>query len=285
MGRGPNSVAIGAFVADIDSDADFRVTAKLTGWEDAAPVRSAIENRAQQDGGWDAPGQFGPRIITVDGVVDLPTHAEAMAVCDALTALRLNEVHEFIVDNEAVGARSAMVRVTQGAVLEWVNGECFTYTLQVTAPDPLKYGPATFAQVPLTASGSGTGRTWPRVWPTDWGVPAGVTPGAVSLANAGTAGYWPRVRIDGPVTNPVLTLNETGDTVRFNGSVAVGQWLDVECDRRRVTLNGVASRRFAVSASGNWLAVPPGGGSLSAAADSSGASTLVSVWGYEGAWQ
>jgi hypothetical protein len=281
----PNTVAIGDFVADLDGT-DFRVTATLTGWNDAPAIRSAIEEKAQQDGAWDSTGLYGPRVIGVDGVVDQLTHADAMAVADALTALSPRSTHEFIVDNEAVGPRSALVRVTQGAVLEWLNNECFTYSLQLKAPDPLKYGPQTFAQTSLAASAGGTGRVWPRVWPTDYGVPPGVTPGAITLANAGTASYHPRLRIDGPVPNPVVTMTETGDWIRYNATLAAGNWLDIDCRNRAVLLNGNldASHKNLMSSYGAWLAVPVGGGSLSWTADAADPDATLHAWGYEGAW-
>lgn len=280
MSNWPNTVTIGGFVADNPD----RVTVNLTGWDDAPAIRSGIQDRAQQDGGWDASGFYGPRIITVEGMVDQPSHAAAKAVADELLSLSPRTVHEFAVDNEAVGVRTAWVRVTQGAVLEWLNGEAFTYGLQVTAPDPLKYGPQVFGQATLATSGGGGGLTWPLTWPLDWGVVAGTTPGAVSVGNAGTASYFPRLRIDGPVPNPTVTLAETGDFIRYNGTVAAGQWLDIDLDRRRVLLNGQVSMRHLVTFGGAWLSVPPGGGTVSWTADAADPAATLSVWSYEGAW-
>ena len=121
-------------------------------------------------------------------------------------------------------------------------------------------------------------------FPLDFGVPAGVTPGALSLTNDGTASYYPRLRIDGPVPNPVVSLAETGDQIAYSGTVAAGQWLDIDCSRRRVLLNGQVSVRHLVSAVGNWCAVPIGGGSLSWTADAADPAATLSAWAYEGAW-
>lgn len=121
-------------------------------------------------------------------------------------------------------------------------------------------------------------------YPLDYGVPAGQTPGSISVGNTGTATYWPRLRIDGPVTNPVVTCNETGDQIRYTGSVLAGQWLDVDTTNRRVLLNGQVSVRRNVTSSGNWLAVPQGGASISWAADTVDPAAQLSVWSYEGAW-
>jgi hypothetical protein len=101
------------------------------------------------------------------------------------------------------------------------------------------------------------------------------------VANAGTAPYWPRLRVDGPVTNPVVTLVESGAWVRFTGSLLAGQWLDLDMVNRRVLLQGQVSVRQNVSSSGDWLSVPPGGGSVTWSADTADPAALLSVWGYE----
>ena len=120
------------------------------------------------------------------------------------------------------------------------------------------------------------------MWPTDWGIPEGVTPGAVSVPNAGTAAYWPRLRIDGPVLNPVVTLMETGAWVRINGAILAGQWVDMDMANRRVLLQGqVSIRHWPVTFSGNWLAVPVGSGSITWTADTADPAALLHVFGHE----
>lgn len=283
MSTWPNRVALGGFLADNDAT-DFRLTSKLTGWDDAPPASSGISSRSQADGGWDASGYYEPRVVTLEGMVEQPTPEAAAQVKDTLTALSPRSIHELVVDNAAVGPRSAMTRVTIPAVIEWLDDLAFTYTMTVTAPDPLKYGSATFGSTQLSSATIGTGRVWSRVWPRDWGVPPGVLPGAVALPNAGTTSYFPRLRIDGYVSNPVLTLAETGDFLRVNGSIDTGQWLDIDLANRRVLLNGKVSQRHRVTYGGNWLAVPVGGGTVTWSADAYNSSHRLSCWGYEGAW-
>lgn len=275
--------SIGGFIADSEGS-DFRCTIGQAGWEDGAPVRAEIAEKAQQDGGWDATPYFGPRVITHVGEVDQGSRADALAVQDELLALRPATLHEYMVDDPYLGVRSATVRVTQSAVVEWVSPVRFRYTIGLTAPDPFKYGPPTFAQATLAGTVAGAGMTFPLAFPLDFGVPAGVTPGALSLSNAGTASYFPRLRIDGPVLNPVVTLTETGDQIRYSGSVLAGQWLDIDPARRRVLLNGLVSQRHLVTFTGNWLAVPVGGGSLSWTADTADPSATLSCWAFEGVY-
>jgi len=280
----PQVVTLGGVLLDVADGSSLRSSGDLPGWDDAPAVRDGLTSKAQQDGVWDGTGFDDGRVVTVPGFVQEATPAAAYAVLRQLAALRPQSIHELVVVNSAIGSLSALVRVTVGVKPVW-SGDCaFEYTLTVEAPDPLKYGPPTFATATLSASTPGAGRVWPRAWPTDWGIPAGVTPGAVAVANAGTAAYWTRLRIDGPVLNPTVSMVETGAWVRYAGSLLAGQWLDLDMANRRVLLQGQVSVRQNVSSSGDWLAVPPGGASITWTDDSGSSAALLSVWGNEGAW-
>ena len=183
-----------------------------------------------------------------------------------------------------LGTLTAQVRVQAAPVLTF-SGTTFTYTRTVVAPDPRRDGGAHTPQTAtLAATGAGVGRSYPLTYPLTYGVPAGVTPGSLSLPNAGTASYWPTLRVDGPVTNPQITCNDTGAWVRFNGTVASGTYLTIDGASRAVKLNGAVSVRNLVTSSGDWLAIPPGGASISWTADTADPAALLTANGYEGAW-
>ena len=282
----PNVVSVGGILLDVDSGGSFRSVADLAGWDDAPGVRSGLLTKAQQDGDWDATGFSDARVVTITGTVAEGSAQDAYTVAQQFAALRPQQVVEVVVVNATIGTLSAMVRVTVGVKPAWIGDTAFEYTMTVTAPDPLKYGPPTYGYATLSTSTPGAGRIWPRAWPTDWGIPAGVTPGAVAVANAGTAPYWPRLRIDGPAVNPVVTMVETGAWVRLNGTVLAGQWVDINAPKiRNVLLQGqVSIRHWPVTYSGDWLAVPVGGGSVAWTDDGGDPAAKLSVWGVEGAW-
>ena len=282
MSTWPNKVTIGGFVAD-NNTSDFRVTARVGGWG-TAPIRLDMQERSQQSGAWDSSPVYGSRVITVEGTVVQPSHAAAQSVADALCALDLRRLHDLVVTNEAVGPRTVTARLEVGAEPEWFGEDRFRYTIQLRAADPLKYGPRTFAQTGLSSATPGAGLVYPLAYPINYGIAPGSTPGSLPVANNGTASYLPNLRIDGPVLNPVVSMAGTGDLVRFNGTVATGQWLDIDCARRRVLLSGQVSQRHRVSFVGAWLAVPVGGGTVTWTADNADPAATLSVWGYEGAW-
>jgi hypothetical protein len=258
----------------------------LDGWLSRAQRRDR-QDKMGQSGAWESTGVDASLPITAQGTATYADAASAARERRELLALGGGGQYPMtVVDALGEGTRTVEV---DSLVASPVRDAAFSWSLVVTACDPLLYGPATFGSTTLAAAAGGAGRVWPRVWPTDWGVPPGVTPGAIALANDGTASYFPRLRIDGPVPNPVVSMVETGDQITYSGTVPVGQFLDVDCARRRVMLaarsNPTAgvSMRHLVSSVGNWCAVPVGGGSLLWKGDAADPAATQSAWGNEGA--
>lgn len=253
----------------------------LEGWYSLSYRRNR-QAKAQQDGSWASSGNVSDAPITVRGQAVFTDAASAKSAARQFTANVGRGTVPFFVQ-DALGGLTRFVEC-DSASADPVNERMLSWSLVLDATDPLAYGQRTFGQTTLAATGGGTGLVYPLAYPLDYGIPPGVTPGAVSLANDGTAAYWPTLRIDGPVPNPTITLIETGDWVHLERSIDAGQWVDFDLANRRVLLNGQVSVRPQVSSSGSWLAVPAGGGSISWTADAADPAALLSVWGYQGAW-
>ena len=253
----------------------------MAGWLSLS-MRRGREGRPRQDGNFPSTGDIDGKSITVSGVATYSSPVSAATERRQLLALGGRGLSPLTVVDDA-GVLTAMVEV-DSLVVTLVHPTMIRFAFALHAPDPLLYGPPTLESTTLAASAGGAGRVWPRVWPRDWGVPPGVTPGAITAANNGTAAYRPRLRIDGPVTNPAVTFVESGDTIRYNATLAADQWLDIDCGLRSVLLNGSVSARYRTSFTGGAFAVPVGGGSLTWTADTADPAATFTVWAYEGAW-
>jgi hypothetical protein len=256
----------------------WRVTG-MTGWYDGAQDRHNRLPKAQQDGAWPSTGHADDIPISISGTARFADPVAAKLAARQFRTVGGHGTSEMVVI-DAAGPLSAGVE-RDGKSVDWVNHFMFDWSLLLTATDPLFYGAPTFDTANLSTATPGAGKVYPVAYPLDYGIAPGVTPGAVAVANAGTAPYWPRLRIDGPVTNPVVTLVESGAWVRFTGSLLAGQWLDLDMANRRVLLQGQVSVRQNVSSSGDWLSVPVGGGSVTWSADTADPAALLSMWGYE----
>lgn len=258
----------------------------LQGWGRRSNGRERVP-RMQQAGSWPSTGYAKAGQFVATGQAEYADPQGCALEQVELGALAGGDRYPMTVVN-AAGAWTRIVEVDDLDVVP-VNDTLYDWTLTATACDPLLYGPTAFGSTDLAAV-SGTGLVWPWAWPLDWGVPAGVTPGSVSVANNGTASYFPTVQIDGPVTNPVVTLPETGDRLAYSGVVEAGQFLAIDCARRRVVLaarsqpdRGI-SRRQQMSYVGSWLAIPVGGATVAWTADDANPAATLNVWSYEGAW-
>lgn len=258
----------------------WRVT-NIEGWSQAPDMRRDRQPRPGVPGDFATFGVRAGRDITVEGLTTCPDPGTA-----AVLARTFNGVSQFgtfsVID--AGGELTAQCEVDAGPAPVWLNDRIFSWSLALHAADPTRYGRETFTSLPLPQVVAGSGWPWPVAYPIDWGDSSGGGSSTV-LPNDGTATYWPRARISGPVTNPTLTM-DTGEWVRFNLTLASDQWLDVDFRNRRVLLNGAASRRQLVTTSygSTWLGVPPGGARLSWAADNTNDTARLSVWAYQGGW-
>ena len=189
-------VTVGSFVADYSAPGEKRVVTEVIGWG-APPVRLEVEDRMQQDGGWDSTPFHSSRIVTVNGAVAASSHAAAQAIAEELRGLSIRDVHEMTVTDDALGPRTSLVRIESGADPEWGGDRFFRYSLQLRAADPLLYGVPAFGAAVLSSVGGGSGLTFPLSFPLDYGVAPGTTPGQVQVDNVGTASYFPTLGIDG----------------------------------------------------------------------------------------
>lgn len=123
------------------------------------------------------------------------------------------------------------------------------------ALDPRVYSGTEHVQTLMLPTASG-GLTVPITTPVTVG--ATVTAGRVNLTNVGTASTGLVLRIDGPATNPRVSLlvGSVTSTLRIAVTLTSGQWLDVDTAARTVYLNGTASRRG--QAVGDWPILPAG---------------------------
>lgn len=115
------------------------------------------------------------------------------------------------------------------------------------------------------------------------------SPGSVAgqqfAVNAGDIETWPRFRVAGPVTNPRIVNNTTGEEIRLTYTLAAGEWLDVFPERGRVLLGGVSDRYSAFDRQNSrWWQLRPGSNDIRLLATSySAGASLTAYWRH--AWE
>ena len=132
-------MTIGSLVL-VQRASDFRIVPSLMGWGDAPPIRTEIMDITGRHGATASAGLFAGRPIGVGGYIEQPSHADAIAVRNQLTALGIGTSHLVTVDEGDVPATQVEARVSKGAVVEWINNVTFRYSLELVALDPFRRG-------------------------------------------------------------------------------------------------------------------------------------------------
>lgn len=104
------------------------------------------------------------------------------------------------------------------------------------------------------------------------------------IVNQGSAPAAPTLSIEGPITNPRVLNNTTGEELRLLFDLAAGETLVIDFRQRTVLLNGTASRYSAVEfPASTWWALQPGSNDVRLNALTAGSGAQVTV-GWRHAW-
>jgi hypothetical protein len=224
------------------------------GWSGPPDVRLELANRPRRDGAFDAPSFRAARVITLGGTAIAPDPDTRERAKDRLAALLADgaSLSELLVTERTV-ERRASVRLSGQTKIADHTPFSFSWSVQLTAPDPIRYGTTDHA----TSCGlarPGPGLDFPLTWPLTFGEPSG---GSLLLGNAGTITAWPVWTIAGPCVRPVIRDASAGGSLAFDLPLAEGDELVVDTAARTVRLEG-ASRRAALVPGSRWFGLPPG---------------------------
>jgi Siphovirus-type tail component, C-terminal domain len=208
----------------------------------APAVREVVNDAVDRHGTTDETAYFGARLITLSGTLIASEVAGTRQ--EILDRLRLfcrpgTRPTLTVALNDDV-PRVITLRPDQCASPITAPGRC-PFAAAWKAPDPRFYSLALDSVVvypPMSATG---GRTYPltfsRTYPSSWG-----GSGFADVTVAGDMATWATYRIDGPATNPVLTVTDDAGHTSSVGfaslTLAVGDYITVDTDTKTVYLNG-----------------------------------------------
>lgn len=124
---------------------------------------------------------------------------------------------------------------------------------ELRAIDPLLYSDAETV-LTLTATTVTGGRVYPRVHPFTFG--GAGSAGSGNAINIGNHNAPVRIQIHGPITNPRIRNETTGQEIFLAMDLPAGQWVDFDTDARTVLLNGTANRYYYLGVTDWWSLVP-----------------------------
>lgn len=264
------------------SGATFTVDrSAFAGWDGvASTVR--VSQKPRSDGALAGRGYRQARHVSLGGLIKAPSEAAMWAARDQLNAA--TSLDETVLS--LTGAdRTRWLRVSREdeVLIAFLSPTVARWSVQLVAPDPRKFGAVLTGSTGLAVSSGGL--TVPLSVP--FSIDSTVTAGQVSLFNAGNVAGPVLLRIDAPVTAPVVTHVSAVTSPRalvFSSSLVLGagRWVDVDMEARTVLENGQSSRNGWVTSRG-WSRFEPGWNTWSLAAGAYDAGTTLTVTATE-AW-
>ena len=259
-------------------------------------VREDENLRPDAQGTIDVTRLFGARAVTINGALVPSPAGSRQASWHALAPFldpgqRLTLTYR--VDGDVV-TKTMTVRAAQ-ATATFDNPTTSPVQLGFKAADPLAYDQNAQSAFAFASSGIGAGRAYPLVFNRVY--PAGGST-TVATRNYGDFPVYPLLRFYGPMTSiilnwhawPVVGGASVNGIFSFQNAyaIAVGDYVEVDCRRRTVLLNGnsAQSQYSQLKTPVQWPFIPPGGAPVlaqgtytqwSAAATGTGTSSGVQI--------
>ena len=120
-------------------------------------------------------------------------------------------------------------------------------------PDP-RYYDDTLQTAALTVSNP-LGRIYNRTYNLVYG--SGSSGANTTIQNDGWATTYPTITLNGPIVNPTLGNNTTGDYVTITGSYTNTDIIFLDLDSKFVTVNGAPARNL-IAGNSTWFGAVPG---------------------------
>lgn len=227
-------------------DDEVTFMTSLTGWEDLPSVDSANTLRPSSHGAWVGRKLLGQRILTWSGVFAATPETwedEIKRLRAAFTPPSGTEELTIVVRTRG---ETMMVFGTVSARQIPVDYAYSYYgarlSIQFECADPRRYSLSEenyFIELPPDVE---DGLDYPLVYPLDYGVE--VISNSATIFNDGSAPTPLTLTFTGPVTNPTLVNQSTGDRLGFDIVLTADETLTVNTRTGTVLLNGTADRLY-----------------------------------------
>jgi len=127
-----------------------------------------------------------------------------------------------------------------------------TSQVEFFCPDPRYYN--TNQQTATMTYSAPTGRIYDRTYDLTYG--GGSVALQTTITNSGWTTTYPNILIKGPIIDPQIGNQTTGNTLYFDVSMIAGDELNIDLLNKLITFNGASARNLLTS--GTWFGAQPG---------------------------
>lgn len=245
---------------DPETNVEF-ICENLEGWAGLPAGDPSSVNREFDYGSFSGRGWYGPRLLTLTGVLLARNRDDLQRALHKVRATHWRTLMETAVlaVAEVDGEKRLGVRTTTSTMnASYLTPTCLRVEVELQAAWPIKRG---LPQTGITdVPGGAVGRHYPR--PTaDNGFrlygPLGSS-GNLVLTNVGNAPVRPQFEITGPVVNPSIWHAQQNRHLGLVIELGEQDRLWLDADTHAIVLNGVANRRSVLATDSAWFDLTPG---------------------------
>jgi hypothetical protein len=225
---------------------------------------------------------YGGRLITLEGTIRQSATASYMAnrrALEAAVGLQLDSNNVpvtrtlSLLDQDLNAWQIPVVTKSFQCDYESPGLTWGRWQLQLQAADYRIFS-QTVSSVTLTLPQS-DGFLFSPIFPITFGASSG---GSSTAANTGNTAASPVVTITGPVTNPTVRNDATGEALGLTITLIAGDVLTIDMARRTVILGGSTNRMSAKTVGSTFWAIQPGNNDLRFSADTYNTGTATIAW-------
>lgn len=130
------------------------------------------------------------------------------------------------------------------------------WALTLFAEDPRRYGAFRSGSYDPTLAGTGAGVVFPLTFPIEF---EGSATNNLAVENAGNFPSPPLFLIAGPVINPIIDNDSTGESITTTGlELLVGEVCEIDVDAKTLKVNSALRPEFIDAALTDWFDIDPG---------------------------
>jgi hypothetical protein len=156
-----------------------------------------------------------------------------------------------------------------------IDGSSYLVSIQLGASKSFSEDETATTQDSAALTETGGGFVVPLVLPITFTESAG---GDLTVTNEGSFYSYPVLRAYGPIVNPTIVNQTTGELLTFVGSIASGDYWEVDLHAQSVKLNGTQTVRALNVAASSWFACGFGTTQLQLAGSGFTAQTLLRAY-------
>lgn len=256
---------------------------KASGLVGVTDLRESRRSRPQAMGGIDETDWEDGRVISLEGEI-----VSSVSLEDCFTEFRLvtapmiatlgggNTVAMKWTEGTAGLQLQRMVRLAGGVDPPIEGGaSILNYQASFYAEDPRAYSQTLTTVTGAVLSSLGGGLVMPFRFPFTFTSSGG---GTVAFTNAGNRPTPPILRVYGMCVNPQIVNLATGARISLIGTIAAGDYMELDVYRRTVKLNGTVARsNFYDGINSTWFELPSGVSNLQLVAGSFDGSARLDI--------